>query len=186
MILAMTRIQQVETAYHGNLFGVQVLTVIDKDGRSVRREVVRHPGAVLIVPVLNATSLVMIRNFRVAVDEALLEFPAGKLEPGEHPLAAAKRELREETGYQAEAFRKLGEFYTSPGFTDELMRVFVAEQLTHLGQQLEPGENIEVEIVPVDQALSMIEDGRIRDGKTIAGLFMWQLQRRAHPQESLA
>jgi ADP-ribose pyrophosphatase len=115
----------------------------------------------------------MIRNYRVAVDDRLWEFPAGKLEKGEVPAHAARRELEEETGYSASDIRSLGAFYTSPGFADELMHAFVAEGLSRVGQRLEVGEDIAVEIVPRADALQMIHDGRLRDGKSVAALLMW-------------
>ncbi len=111
-------------------------------------------------------------------NQRLLELPAGTLERDEDPQHTAGRELEEETGYRAGRIHRLGEFYTSPGFADELMRVFVAEELAPGGQRLEPGEQIEVETVPCREALEMIDDGRIRDGKTIAALLMWQRSRR--------
>lgn len=168
----------VETTHRGRLFDVEVLTWTDSSGRQVRREVVRHPGAVLAVPLLSGDRVVMIRNYRVAVEEHLLELPAGTLRPGEDPQRAAARELEEETGYRPGRVRRLGEFYTSPGFADERMWAFVAEDLEFVGQRLEPGEQIEVQIVEWADVGAMIDDGRIRDGKTIAALLMWQRQRR--------
>src|SRR5688572_10561738 len=129
MIVAMNKPMHVETPFEGRLFKVQVLTMQDRQGGTLRREIVRHPGAVLVVPVIDADNVVMIRNYRAAVGERLWEFPAGKLEQGEEPKDAAGRELEEETGYRSRKITKLGEFYTSPGFTDEIMRVFVAEEL---------------------------------------------------------
>ena len=163
-----------QTVYAGRLFQVQVLSGIDEAGRELRKEVVRHPGAVLVIPVLGEQTVVMIRNVRVAVGESLWEFPAGKLEPGEKPELAAGRELEEETGYRCGRLRKIAEFYTSPGFTNELMHTFVAEDLEFVGQRLEPGEEIAVEKVELRNALAMVHDGRLRDGKSIAGLLMWQ------------
>lgn len=167
--------REVQTTHDGRLFKVQVLTWTDAQGRPVRREVVRHPGAVLIVPVLDDKNLVMIRNYRLAVDRELWEFPAGTLGAGEDPQAAALRELEEETGYVAGRVRKLGEFYTSPGFADELIRVFAAEDLTYKGQRLEPGEEIQVVKVPLNDALTMVHDGRLMDAKSVAALALYQL-----------
>ncbi|MHC4615057.1 MAG: NUDIX hydrolase, partial [Planctomycetota bacterium] len=177
-ILAMPGHVDVRTTHRGRLLRVDVLSWTDTDGRAVEREVVHHPGAVLVVPRLEDERLVLVRNERVAVDAHLLELPAGKLEPGEAPQAAASRELEEETGYRPGRIRALGEFYTSPGFCDELMRVFVADQLEPVGQKLEPGENIEVQVIARSEVMAMIGDGRIRDGKTIAALLMWILEPR--------
>lgn len=165
--------RHVETVHEGSLFKVEALSWTDARGRAIRREVVRHPGAVVIVPALDADNLIMIRNYRIAVDDRLWEFPAGKLEPNEQPELAAVRELEEETGYTAQHIRKLGEFYTSPGFANELMHAYVAEELTHVGQRLEAGEDIHVEVIPRSDALKMVHDGRLRDGKSIAALLMW-------------
>lgn len=173
MIVLMKDRRRVETIHEGSLFNVEVLTWTDDHGRAVRREVVRHPGAVVIVPVLDADHLVMIRNDRVAVDERLWEFPAGKLEKAENPEHAAVRELEEETGYSSKRLRKIGEFYTSPGFANELMHAFVAEDLVHVGQRLEAGEDIDVQVISRRDALAMARDGRLRDGKTIAALLLW-------------
>ena len=172
--------RRVETVHEGSLFKVEALSWTDERGRSIRREVVRHPGAVVIVPVLDADHVVMIRNYRIAVDDRLWEFPAGKLEPGEQPRAAALRELEEETGYSAKSVRELGTFYTSPGFADELMHAYVAEGLTPVGQRLEAGEDIQVQIVPLRDALAMASGGQnaLRDGKSIAALLMWDARSR--------
>jgi ADP-ribose pyrophosphatase len=171
----MTDQPDVRTTHRGRLLTVDVLSWTDADGRAVQREVVHHPGAVLVVPRLDDERLVLVRNERVAVQRHLLEFPAGKLEPGEDPQDAAGRELEEETGYRPGRVRALGEFYTSPGFCDELMRVFVADELEQVGQKLEPGENLEVVLITRSEVMSMIGDRRIRDGKTIAALLMWIL-----------
>jgi ADP-ribose pyrophosphatase len=162
----------VQTAHRGRLLALQVVSWTDAQGRTVRREVVRHPGAVLIVPELDGDRLVLLRNHRVAVGETLWELPAGTLEPGEPPGAAAARELEEETGYRAARIVPMGEFFTSPGFCDELMRVFLAQDLAWVGERHEPHEEIEARAVPFAEALAMVDDGRIRDGKSIAAILM--------------
>jgi ADP-ribose pyrophosphatase len=173
MILAMREPFHTETTHRGRLLTVEVLSFADKQGRPVQREVVRHPGAVVIVPVLAGGGLVLIRNQRVAVDAALWELPAGTLEPGEEPASAARRELEEETGYRPARVRRLGAFFTSPGFLNELLHAFVAEDLAFVGQRLEPGEEIEARELPRGEVLAMVSDGRIRDAKTIAAVLMW-------------
>jgi ADP-ribose pyrophosphatase len=162
-----------EIVHAGRIFNVEVVYTTGRDGRPMRRDIVRHKGAVTIVPVLDDGRLVMIRNYRIAVDDRLWEFPAGGLEVGEDPRLAAGRELEEETGYHAASIELLGTFYTSPGFADEFMRAYVATGLTEVGQRLEPGEDIEVHRVTPDQLLNMIDDNTIRDGKTIAAGLTW-------------
>lgn len=144
------------------------------DGREVRRDVILHPGAVVILPVLDRDHVCLLRNERFVVQETLLELPAGTLERGEAPAAAAVRELAEETGYQAGRWRKLGEFYPSPGVLSELMHLYVAEHLTPGPMQLEAGEQIEPEIVAFRDALTWVYDGTIRDAKTVIGLLLWE------------
>jgi len=163
-----------QRVYECPIFSVEECGWAAVDGSSVARSVIRHPGAVLIVPVLEGDRLVMIRNYRVAVGEALWEFPAGTLEPGEPPIDTAARELAEETGYVAGSIEPLGRFYTSPGFTDELMHVFVARDLVSGPQQLEPHEEIEVSTHGRSDVDSMVHTGRLVDGKSIAALLLWQ------------
>lgn len=176
MILAMNETAAVDVTHQGTLFTVEVLHFRDESGQYTR-EVVRHPGAVLVLPVLGDGRIVLIRNFRVAVDQRLWELPAGKLEPDESPETAAGRELVEETGYKAGRLDKLASFYTSPGFADELMHAYVAEDLTVVQRDLQPGEDIEVQEVQADEALAMVMDGRIVDGKTVASLLLWARKR---------
>ena len=164
---------QSKTTHRGRLLTVQVLSFTEEDGRPVQREVVRHPGAAVIVPVQADGRLVLIRNYRIAVDETLWELPAGMLEAGEEPQHAAARELEEETGFRAGRVKALGGFLTSPGFSDEFIHAFVAEELQFVGQNLQAGEQIEVAEIPSAEVLAMIADGRIRDAKTIAAVLMW-------------
>lgn len=167
------------TLYQGRIFGIERIAYSDPAGRGIVYDVVRHPGAVTVVPVLDDGRLVMIRNWRVTVERWLHEFCAGKLEPGEDPGAAAARELEEETGYSAGEIRKVGEFLTSPGFADERMHVYEARALRPVPQRLELGERIEVDTCTVAEATARIADGTIEDGKTIAAFAQWRLWREA-------
>jgi ADP-ribose pyrophosphatase len=174
MMMVMNQEKHIERPFTGTLFSVEVATWSDEQGRDIRREMVRHPGAVMIVPQLDDGRLVLIRNYRIAPDQRLWEFPAGKLEPGEAPLATAQRELAEETGYQALQWHGLGTFYTSPGFADELMHVFLARGLTAGSTALEPGEDIEVMLMRRDEIDQLLSQGEVQDAKTLAGLLFLQ------------
>lgn len=156
----------------GRKFDFELLTVRQPGGSVLEREVVRHPGAVVVVPVTDRGEIVLIRNFRVTVEEHLWECCAGTLEPGEDPAVCASRELIEETGYRAAKIESLGWFYTTPGLTDERMHAFFASGLSHVGQDLEDDETIEVEAVPAARVLEMIDSGRLRDGKSMVALLI--------------
>jgi len=152
---------------------------IAQDGRCLQRAWIHHPGAVTIVPRLDDDRVCLIRNHRVATGKTLIELPAGTLEPGEPPAETARRELIEETGYRAGSIRRLHAFFTSPGILDERMVLFVAEQLTPGASAREPGERIENLVVPFQEALAMIDDGRIEDAKTLVGLLVYERMRRS-------
>ncbi|MGD9688503.1 MAG: NUDIX hydrolase [Phycisphaerales bacterium] len=169
------------TLHHGRKFDYQQVTVRHASGREHAREFVRHPGAVVVVPVLQTPggpAVVLIRVYRAAIDAMSLECCAGTLEPGEDPAACAGRELIEETGYRAASIAHLASFRTSPGLSDELMHAFLATGLTHVGQDLEDDEEIEVRVVPAAEALALIDCGEIADGKSIAALCL--AARRGH------
>ena len=151
-------------------FSVERRVFVGADGRSVIREVVVHPGAVVILPILDARRIVMIRNYRHTVEQELWELPAGTAEPNEPPIETARRELEEETGYRAGTMTPLTEFFTSPGVLTERMFAFVATELQPVGQRLEVGERIVAEIVELDRARTWLTNGELRDGKTIAVL----------------
>ena len=163
--------------HSGPVFRVESLSVRDASGRIFRRDVVRHPGAVTTVAELGDGRLVLVRNRRIAVGRELLEFCAGKLEPGEDPAAAAARELEEECGYRAASVAPLGTFFTSPGFADERMHAFVATGLEPIPRRLEPGEELEVETLPATEVERRIAAGAMEDGKSIAAFFLWRLAR---------
>jgi len=155
----------------GVRFDVIGVDLAKRSGGTKRREVVVPPDAVVIVPVLDDGRVVLIRNTRFAVDQTLWEIPAGTLEEGEDPATCAGRELTEETGYAAKTLTKLLDFYTSPGFCTERMTAYLAEGLSHEGQQLDETEQIEVEPVTLNDAMTMMRENRIKDGKTIAALL---------------
>ena len=147
---------------------------VGPDGIEHSRPVIRHPGAVVMLPLLDDGRIALIRNHRFAVDERLVELPAGTLDSGEDPRDAAHRELAEETGFRARSMELLITFYTSPGILDERMWLFVATGLTPGPTKLESGEDILPLVVTWDEALAMARDGRIRDVKTLAGLLYYE------------
>jgi len=135
-------------------------------------EVVRHPGAVTVLPVIDEATIVLIRNDRPAVGKTLWELPAGTLEAGEDPAKCAARELTEEAGYSAGRIEPLGAFFTTPGMTDEFMRAFAAFDLTSVGQRLERDERITVETMPVARALALLDTGELQDAKSMLTLLL--------------
>jgi len=162
--------------YDGRRFKVQEVQVTGRDGRSTVREVIRHPGAVVIVPVLDDGSIVMIRNYRASIDRTLLELPAGTLEPDEPPEQTAARELEEETGYLARQLQKIAAYYTSPGICDELMHAYVAEGLRAGPPRREAGEEIDNYPMPWPEVVAALRNGSIQDAKSIAALLLYQMQ----------
>jgi ADP-ribose pyrophosphatase len=158
----------------GRKIRVAVEEEVREDGSVVRRDLVLHPGAVAILPLLDAGRVCLLRNYRPTAGQVLWEIPAGTLEPGEPLEQAALRELAEETGYRAGKLRKLTSFYPSPGVIDEVTHVFVAEELTPGEMALEPGEAIEPVTVVLEQALAWTLDGTIRDAKTLVALLLWE------------
>jgi ADP-ribose pyrophosphatase len=145
-------------------------------GRTVVRQMVQHPGAVVIMPQLADGRLVLIAQYRFAVGETLLEFPAGTLEPGEAPLACARRELIEETGYRAEHWHPLGEIYSSPGFCDERLHLFLASGLVSEHAAADEDEILEVKQLTVQEVEQAIVDGALVDAKSIAAYARATLQ----------
>jgi ADP-ribose pyrophosphatase len=162
-----------ELVYRGRRIEVVVDTTVRPDGTTIRKDVVLHPGAVVIMPLVADDRVCLIRNHRVAVGETLWELPAGTLEPGEAPDRAAVRELTEETGYTAARWRKLAEFCPSPGVLSERMHLYVARDLTPGPLRLEADEDLVPHVIPWTQAVAWTLDGTIRDAKTITGLLLW-------------
>lgn len=142
-------------------------------GRRTTVNVVEHPGAVAIVPVFENGDVALIRQFRPSIGRELFEIPAGTLEPGEPPLATAKREIVEETGYRARSWKKIAEFYTAPGFCTELMHVYVARGLSRGEAEADEDEIIRTMKVPLRTALGFVRRGKVRDAKSIVGLLVY-------------
>jgi ADP-ribose pyrophosphatase len=155
--------------------------VEDDDTRYVR-EVVVHPGAVVVIGFLPDDQVMLIRNYRYAIGQILLELPAGTLEKNEDPINCAGRELLEETGYLAGRMKPIGNFFTSPGILSEKIYAFAAYDLEQQGQALEEGEEITLEPTPYDEVLRMIDRGEIHDGKTIAAILMYDRTLRRRKQ----
>jgi len=162
-----------EILLHTLKFNVERRTIVTPRGQSVTREVVVHPGAVVILPILEGNRIVFVRNFRHSIQRELLELPAGTREPDEDPIETAARELIEETGYRAGKLTPLACFYTSPGITTELMYAFTATDLTRVGQSLDPGEEIVPQICDMAEAQRMYAASSFEDAKTLAVLGIY-------------
>lgn len=172
-----------EKRHAGKVFDLIVDEIEYPSGNRAIREVASHPGGAVVVPFLDNDTLLLIKQFRYPMREVLYEFPAGKLDQGEDPGSCARRELAEETGYDAGSIRKLGRIYTSPGFCSEILHIFLATDLKKnpAGPQLEEGEfGLSVEPLPIASVDSMIRDGTIVDAKTICG-FHFALNQRGIP-----
>jgi ADP-ribose pyrophosphatase len=167
-----------EVVHRGRKVQVVLDTTVLPDGTTIRRDMIIHPGAVVILPLVDADHVCLLRNHRFIIDETLWELPAGTLEPAEPPDHAAVRELAEETGYTAGRWTKLAQCYPSPGCLSELMHLYVAEDLTPGPARPEKDESLEPHVVPWEQALAWTTDGTIRDLKTITGLLLWERTRK--------
>jgi len=157
--------------FSGNLLQVMRDTVRLPDGKTATREYVRHPGAVLMIAELANGKLLFERQFRYPLDRVFLELPAGKIHPGEDILLTAQRELQEETGYVASDWRHLGTLHPCIGYSDERIEIFLARGLSHVGHALDDGEFLEVHELSLGEALEAVRDGRLTDGKSVAGLL---------------
>jgi len=172
--MAASRLVEKQLLYNGKKVRLELHHLEDDENQSRHiREVVVHNGAVCVIGFLGDDHIILIRVRRYAVGQALIELPAGTLEKGEDPINCAGRELLEETGYLAGRLIPIGNFFTSPGILSEKMYAYAAYDLEEQKQALEEGEEIELVPTPFDEALQMIQDGRIHDGKTIATLLMY-------------
>ena len=155
-----------ETLYEGRIIRVEKDTVLLENGAEAFREVVRHPGGVSVAALTEKNEVLLVRQFRYPYGEVLLECPAGKLEPGEDPFEAMKREQREETGTTGRDYVSLGEMYPTPGYCGEIIRMYACRVESFGKKELDEDEFLEVEQVPLSEAVSMVMRGEIRDGKT--------------------
>ena len=165
--------------YQGTLFRVLHDKLIEPGGKKSERDIIRHNGSVVILAIDKSKKnkkdpwIVMERQYRHAAGQFLWELPAGKLDAGEEPLAGAKRELEEETGYRAQKWSPLVEYYGSPGFLGESMKVFLAEGLIAGDAHPEDDEEIEFRLVKLSEVIEMIEKGAIKDGKTLCSVLLY-------------
>ena len=164
------RILSSEYVYKGRVIRLRLDQVELPDGHRTIREVMEHPGAAVIVPVDGEGTVHLVRQYRDAIGRQLLEVPAGKLDPGEDPADCARRELREELGLTAGKLTRLTAFYSSPGFCDEILHVFLAEELTHGEEDSDHEEFIEPEQRPLDPLPELLQE--LKDGKSIIGVLL--------------
>ena len=169
---------QSENIYRGKFISLQVDTLRNSKGKEVKREVLVHPGAAVFIPKLDADRVLLVRQYRHAAERVLWEFPAGTLEPEESTEECARRELREETGYEAKTFKPILAFYPSPGVSQEKMFLFVAEGLKLVDPVPMEAEEIHVETRNIKDLKQMVDRGEIIDAKTIIGAFYLLLYER--------
>lgn len=163
-----------EKVYEGKILNLRVDTVEMPDKKYSKREIVEHPGGVAILALTDEGRVPMVKQYRKAIEDYLLELPAGKLEYGEDPLECAKRELKEETGYVTEDIVLLGELYSSPGFLTEKIYIFLAQELKAGPQDLDEGEYLEVEEISLKHLIDMTIKCELRDSKTVTGILLAQ------------
>lgn len=158
--------------YKGNIINVDLVTVTLPDGRTATRDIVRHPGASVIIPLNEKGEIYMVRQYRKPLEAVFLEIPAGKLDPGEDPLTCAKRELMEETGLKAREIIYLASIHSTPGFSDEVLHMYAAVGLVEGKSCADTDEFISTEKHKVEDLTDMILSGKITDAKSIIGIFM--------------
>ena len=161
-----------ETVFSGRIIETRVDTLLMPDGKQITREVVQHPGAVAIIPIDTEDNVLLVRQYRYAAGQSLLELPAGVIEDGESPDDTAQRELQEEIGYASNNLRALGGVYSSPGFCTEFLYLYIARDLVPSRLPGDEDEDISVETIPMSRVDRLIRLGEIQDAKTVAGLLM--------------
>lgn len=161
-----------ERKYSGNIINVNRATVLLPNGKQATRDIVRHPGASVVVPITEDGGLLLVEQYRKPCEMISLELPAGKLDEGESPETCAIRELREETGYVAKKLHKALSIHSTPGFSDEMLHLYVAVGLTEGVSSPDEDEFISCRKYPLEECIRMVEEGRITDAKTIIGIFL--------------
>lgn len=167
-----------EKLFSGRVIDLYQEEVLLPNGKTSTREIIKHPGAVAVIALTEDHKIVMVRQYRKAMERVLVEIPAGKLEKGEQPDTTAKRELEEETGYTCSSLEHLISFYTSPGFADELVHLYVATELAKMEvkAELDEDEFVDVLEVTLEEALALIQDQQIYDAKTAYAIQYLQLK----------
>ncbi|GAB6087800.1 NUDIX hydrolase [Alkaliphilus crotonatoxidans] len=163
-----------ERIYEGKVINLRVDTVELPDRKYSKREIVEHDGAVGILAITEENKLIFVKQFRKSVEDTLLEIPAGRIEPEEAPIDCARRELEEETGFQANSISKMMDFYTSPGFSNEVLHIFLASELRPGTASPDEDEYIEVIYLTLEEALQALDRGEIKDSKTIIAILQYQ------------
>jgi ADP-ribose pyrophosphatase len=161
-----------EIYYKGRAFTIRRDHLRTPDGHETDFDIVEHHGSVVILPIDESGNLVLVRQYRHAAEQDLLELPAGTLEPGEDPLHCARREIREETGFAAEQFQKVGKFYLAPGYSTELMFVYIATDLHPAPLPPDEDEFLKVETFSVSKVFDLAAEGKIPDAKSLAAFFL--------------
>ncbi|AHM56515.1 ADP-ribose pyrophosphatase NudF [Peptoclostridium acidaminophilum DSM 3953] len=160
-----------EIIYNGKIVNLRIDTVELPQQKYSKREIVEHPGGVAVIAITDDGEVIMVRQYRKAVEDAVLEIPAGKLDPGEDPRECAARELKEETGYEADTLEHLVDFYSSPGFTNEKIHIYLARGLRDGLAQPDENEYIDIELYSMQSLLDMASKNMIKDAKSLVALL---------------
>ena len=169
---------QRKTIFQGKIIDLYLDDVELPNGKTSIREIVKHPGAVAVIAITDEEKMILVEQFRKPMERTLVEIPAGKLEKGEEPINSARRELEEETGYTCKTLTHLVSFYTSPGFSDELLHVYLAEGLVKNGQlHTDEDEFVRLMEVSLPEALELVKEQKIMDAKTVYAVLYWQFMK---------